>query len=87
MKTRVVNLRHEKCDVRICRPSKWGNAFYIGRDGGRATVIQKYETHIRNRSDLLVALPELEGKRLGCWCAPLACHGDVLVKLLKKKGR
>ena len=30
---------------------------------------------------LLAALPELRGKRLGCWCAPQACHGDVLAQL------
>jgi len=28
-----------------------------------------------------VALPELKGKRLGCWCAPLPCHGDILREL------
>lgn len=27
------------------------------------------------------ALPSLKGKVLGCWCAPLACHGDVLAEL------
>lgn len=24
---------------------------------------------------------ELKGKILGCWCSPLACHGDVLVEI------
>ena len=24
---------------------------------------------------------ELKGKRLGCWCAPLPCHGDVLAAM------
>jgi hypothetical protein len=23
-------------------------------------------------------LMKLKGKRLGCFCAPLACHGDVI---------
>ena len=31
----------------------------------------------------MACLPDLEGMRLGCWCAPLPCHGDVLVKLLR----
>ena len=31
--------------------------------------------------ELLAALPELAGKTLGCWCAPKACHGDVLARL------
>jgi Domain of unknown function (DUF4326) len=29
----------------------------------------------------MTALPELRGKTLVCWCAPLPCHGDVLVEL------
>jgi hypothetical protein len=29
----------------------------------------------------MAALPELKGRVLGCWCAPLACHGDVLAQL------
>jgi hypothetical protein len=27
------------------------------------------------------ALPELRGLDLICWCAPLPCHGDVLLRL------
>jgi len=45
-----------------------------------------YEVHIRRSPKLLAALPELVGKRLGCYCKPLACHGDVLVRLLKERG-
>ena len=81
---RVVNIRHEDYDVRIARPSKWGNPFQMGRDGSRKQVIHMYEVHIRRRPDLLAALPELAGKRLGCYCKPEACHGDVLVKLLRE---
>lgn len=82
--TEVVNLRNAPYDVLIARPSKWGNPFQIGRDGTREEVIKMYEVHVRRRPDLLAALPELVGKRLGCHCKPLACHGDVLVKLLKE---
>lgn len=31
-------------------------------------------------------LEALRGKVLGCWCAPLKCHGDVLVELLAGAG-
>ena len=79
----VVNLRHEEYDVLIARPSKWGNPYQIGRDGDREQVIQNYEICLRRRPDLLAALPELANKRLGCHCKPEACHGDVLVKLLR----
>lgn len=82
--TRVVNLRDEEYDVLIARPSKWGNPFQIGRDGSREQVITIYEIHLRRRPDLLASLPELAGKRLGCHCKPEACHGDVLVRLLRE---
>lgn len=78
----VVNLRTAAYDVLVARPSKWGNPFMIGRDGTRDQVIRMYEVHIRHSPNLIAALPELAGKRLGCYCAPLNCHGDVLVKLL-----
>lgn len=30
---------------------------------------------------LLKDLHELKGKTLGCFCKPLSCHGDILVRL------
>ena len=78
----VVNAHYEDYDVLIAQPSKWSNPFQIGRDGDRERVIRMFEVHIRHRPDLLAALPELAGKRLGCYCKREACHGDVLVKLL-----
>jgi len=58
------------------------HSFLIGRDGTRDQVIRMYEIHLRHSPDLIAALPELAGKRLGCYCKPLPCHGDVLVRLL-----
>jgi len=81
MPTTVVHCKREPYDVYIGRPSKWGNPFAIGKDGNREEVIEKYRQYIMNRPDLLAALPELKGKRIGCWCKPLACHGDVLAEL------
>ncbi len=60
--------------------SKWHNPFVVGRDGTRDEVIVLYEEYLLTRPDLLAALSELKGQRLGCWCAPQACHGDVLAK-------
>ena len=81
---RVVNAHREPYDVLIARPSKWGNPFQIGRDRNRDQVIKMYEVHIRRRPDLIAALTELVGKRLGCYCKPLPCHGDVLIRLLRE---
>ena len=67
--------------VYIGRPSKWGNPFTPGKDGTRPEVIRKYEAWIATQPRLLACLPELAGKDLVCWCAPKACHGDVLLRL------
>ena len=82
MKTRVVNMKTEAYDVRIDRRSKWGNPFKIGPGCTREHAIACYEKHLHFHPELMAALPELAGKRLGCWCKPRACHGDVLVKLI-----
>jgi hypothetical protein len=79
--TRVVHCKRDRCEVYIGRPSKWGNPFVIGRDGTREQVIAKYRAFVLGRPELIAALPELRGKTLGCWCAPLPCHGDVLAEL------
>lgn len=79
--TRVVNLHKEAYDVYIGRGSKWGNPFRIGPDGTREQVIALYRAYILNREGLLTDLPELQGKVLGCYCKPDACHGDVLKEL------
>jgi hypothetical protein len=63
-------------------PYDWSNPYKLGREADRASIIGRYETeHLAKRLDLLSRLPELRGKVLGCWCAPQACHGDVLARL------
>jgi hypothetical protein len=76
----VVHCKRAAHDVYIGRPSKWGNPFVIGRDGSREEVIAKYDAWLLEQPELVTALPQLAGKTLGCWCAPQACHGDVLVR-------
>lgn len=75
---KVVHCKHESYDVYIGRPSKWGNPFEIGKDGDREEVLQKYEKWIRSQD---LPFHELKGLRLGCWCAPKPCHGDILMEL------
>jgi hypothetical protein len=71
-------------DVYIGRGSKWGNPFKIGA-WSREEVIRKYELYIRHtKQHLLNDLHELKGKNLVCYCAPQACHGDVLKELIEE---
>lgn len=66
----------------IGRGSKWGNPFIMGKDGDRTDVIRKYYFYLRDNVELRSQLEELRGKQLGCYCAPKACHGEVLCYFL-----
>ena len=67
--------------VYIGRGGKWGNPFRIGPDGDRAAVIVTHKRWLADQHHLLRALDELRGRDLVCFCAPLACHGDLLARL------
>lgn len=81
---RVVHCKKEPYDIYIGRPSKWGNPFVIGKDGTREEVVSKYKQWVQTQPELMNSLHELNDKVLGCWCAPNACHGDVLIELSNK---
>lgn len=90
--TKVVNLKNEEYDIYIGRGSKWGNPFtHLSLNGTKAQfqvktreeAVEEYRRWIIDQPDLMAELPELEGKILGCYCKPAACHGDVLVELLE----
>ena len=70
--------------VYVGRPSKFGNPFTIGRDGSREEVIQKFEVWLLSADNGLSIddLHSLRGKDLVCWCAPEACHAQILMKYI-----
>jgi len=61
--------------------SRLASPFSPGRDGSREEVVVKYRTYLLSRPDLLALLPDLRGRRLGCWCVPEPCHGHVIAEL------
>lgn len=68
--------------VKIMRPSKWGNPYVIGKDGTRGEVIAQFREYLMARPALVaLAKRQLRGKDLICCCAPLPCHGDVLLEV------
>lgn len=83
MKTTVVHCKKDHYDVYIGRGhnSIWGNPYKIDKTHSREEVIKLYEEYVRNNPFLMSKVKELKGKILGCWCAPLPCHGDVLAKI------
>jgi hypothetical protein len=72
--------------VLVNRQTQWGNPFRIDDDGDRPTVIRKYVDHYLPHKDRLNReIASLQGRALGCHCAPLACHGDILAELANRE--
>lgn len=88
---KVINIKlGEPYDVYIGRGSKFGSPFtHFSHLGGsliivssRQEAISRYEEWILEQPELLQAIKiELKNKILGCFCKPLACHGDILLKI------
>lgn len=83
---RVRNLRHghDGTGIVVDRSSKWGNPFVMGRDGDRSAVIDKHAAWLLcsdEAAPLRRTIYELAGQDLWCWCAPAACHADLLLRL------
>lgn len=78
----VVNIRVEPFDVYIGRPSQFGNPYALSVVKDRARCIELYrdffQRQILNDRHFRRAVLKLAGKRLGCYCKPAACHGDVI---------
>jgi len=86
----VVHCKRDAYDVYIGRGSVWGNDFsHLPNTKARfhvvdrSTAIACYRQQLWRRLEAgdvsLEELAALQGKRLGCWCAPKPCHGEVLV--------
>lgn len=91
-RTSVVNIRSEKYDVYIGRAGRGKNGYFGNpfTNGSRQDVIDAYRTYfyerLKNDEAFLKDVISLRGKRLGCFCKPLACHGDVIVEFLQVPG-
>ena len=83
-----MNLRDEKYDVFIGRPGDeldgpFGNPF---RSGPKLTRFKQYflervERDLEFRAQVLA----LRGKRLGCFCKPKPCHGDIIAEWVESQ--
>lgn len=96
METIVVNFTKEKCDVKITRKPDnsipdppengcFGNPFPL-KIYGRDKCIELYKDYFLKRVESDPAFREavlsLKGKRLGCFCVPFRCHGEVIKEWL-----
>lgn len=95
--TRVINikkepeyqtLKHSDIYEYIGRGSYWGNPYSMLEEGtDREDVIRKFKYDFdfdkfpnKEKNEVF----KLAGKRLGCFCQPAACHGDVLAEFLNQ---
>lgn len=94
--THVVNKRKDWYDEYIGRGSTWGNPYthkLLSKTKARfqcATrdeAIDKYREWFEDKINRSAAFRRktlaLRGKRLGCYCKPGPCHGDVIVEWLE----
>lgn len=69
--------------------SKWKNPFPMKKESERPDVILKHWEYMKEHSELIADLKELEGKVLGCYCFSSVknegkkCHGHNLIKLFE----
>ncbi|MCZ2224356.1 MAG: DUF4326 domain-containing protein [Chitinophagales bacterium] len=91
MSRKVVHCKKHKYDLYVGRPSQYGNPF-SHLDGtlakykvnSREEAIEAYEKWLYEpeQKELLEDIKKnLKGLVLSCWCFPLACHADILVKI------
>ena len=94
----VVNVkdRHPKAEY-IGRPSPLGNPFPMKGEGTRNQVIEQYKAWLKKKiadkdPAVIQELYRLYNKYkaegelyLACYCAPKACHGDVLKAAIDAK--
>lgn len=90
---KVVHCKKEPYDIYIGRGSKFGNPYSHMENTTAAWVVETREDAIRLYGEWLLAQPELvaavkkelKGKILGCYCSPLACHGDILLRIANQE--
>ena len=91
---KVFNKHHQNHPpdaVYVGRPTKWGNPYtHIDHKGTaaqfrvptREEAVARYEEYLNKNPELLEAVKEeLRDKDLVCFCAPLACHADILLRI------
>lgn len=66
--------------VYIGRGSVYGNPFVIGIHGSRTEVLKRFEKEILPELDV----SDLVGKDLVCYCVPKKCHGELIIRKIKK---
>ena len=94
----VGNKKHGARGIYVGRPSLLGNPFPLHREEERANVIRDYEDWLAEQlldpsspaSCEIHRLTELARRQdlcLVCWCAPKACHTDIIKRTIEAINR
>jgi hypothetical protein len=97
MEIEIINIKnYEDTDyVYIGRPSEYGNP-YSSKESGLAEnvgskeeALNKFRDYIEDNpqvvDSLIKELKENKVTKLGCWCSPSKCHGEILVEEINKR--
>jgi hypothetical protein len=97
---RVLNKKTDNCagSEYVGRPSPLGNPFAVQPHGRytRVEAVREYEQWLRTRihekdsrvcaeMNRLFRLARDGDLSLVCWCAPLACHADVIKRVVEEQ--
>lgn len=89
--TTVVNIRYEAYDIYIGRAGHgkdgyFGNPFRLTPGANRGSTLEHYRNYFYTRlhtdEEFRKRIHALKGKRLGCFCKPFPCHGDIIKEYL-----
>lgn len=90
--TTVVNLRKTEFDVYIGRSGHgqdgiFGNPHSVEKHGREQCISlfhEYFHARIKNDPEFRYRVHQLRGKRLGCFCKPKKCHGDIIAEYLNQ---
>jgi|AntRauTorcE11897_2_1112592.scaffolds.fasta_scaffold00596_13 hypothetical protein len=94
----TVNINEYKGDdyIYIGRPSKYGSPFASKpskiaefKVGSKSEAMEKCKEYFTENpqiiDELIDELKEKEISKLGCFCSPKPCHGDILIELIEMR--
>jgi len=93
----VGNKQHGARGISVGRPSPLGNPFAMQGESTRAQVIRDYEAWLAEQLldpksaasvelHRLAALARKQDLCLVCFCAPKACHADIIKRTIEAMG-
>jgi hypothetical protein len=93
----VINIKNYNNEdyIYIGRPSKYGNPYSSKKSkiaqnvNSKEESLKLFEQYLNDNDflvdDLIEEMKEKGVNKLGCFCKPSKCHGDIYIKKIKEK--